>query len=138
MRLLIGYEDSHLVYGEVMESAIRSSRPHLETKAVRLSDLVAQVERFVPHMVLCERSNTVDPGGRGAWVKHSYEPNEPSEVCLDGRRWEVENPGLEELLEIIDEVEKLLQTGRSLGGLLAVFDAYSPNFLEYAFCELRP
>jgi hypothetical protein len=116
MRLLIGYEDSHRVYGEVMERAIRGSRPHLETEVVRLSDLEARVERFDPHMVLCERSNTVDPGGRGAWVKHSYEPSEPSEVCLDGRRWEVENPGLEELLEIIDEAEKLLQRGRSLGG----------------------
>jgi hypothetical protein len=49
-------------------------------------------------------------------VKSSYEPDEPSEVCLDGRRWELDNPTMGELLAIIDETERLVRTGRDLEG----------------------
>ena len=116
MRLLIAYEDSHNLYSDAMERAIRESRPHLEIKVARTSELEAQIERFDPHMVLCERLNPAQPGGRGAWVKHSYEPSEPSEVCLDGRRWELDNPTINELLAVIDETEELVRTGHGLAG----------------------
>jgi hypothetical protein len=100
MRLLIAYEDSHNLCSEAMERAIRNSRPHLEIKIARTSELEAEIERFAPHMVLCERRNLAQPGGAGAWVKNSYEP---SEVCIDGRRWKLDNPTINELLAIIDE-----------------------------------
>ena len=116
MRLLIAYEDSHNLYSEAMERAIGVSRPHLEIEVARTSELETEMERFDPHMVLCEQPNPAHPGGRGAWVKHSYEPSEPSEVCLGGRRWELENPTLEELIAIIDETEELVRTGRAPKG----------------------
>jgi hypothetical protein len=46
----------------------------------------------------------------------SPEPDEPSEVCVGGRRRKVENPGMEELLRIVDETEGSVRTGRGLGG----------------------
>lgn len=117
MRLLIAYEDSHHVYSRVMESAIRESRPHLlEVEAVRMRELEAAIERIDPHMVLCEQPNPAPPDGRGAWIKLSYEPGDPSEVCLDGQRWELDNPGLDQLLTIIDEAEELVRRGRVLRG----------------------
>jgi hypothetical protein len=116
MRLLIAHEDSHSLYSEAMERAIRNRRPHLEIKITRASELEAEFERFAPHMVLCERRNLAQPGGAGAWVKNSYEPSEPSEVCLDGRRWDLDNPTINELLAIIDETEELVRTGRDLEG----------------------
>ncbi len=116
MRLLIAYEDSHNLYSEAMERVIRDSRPHLEIEVARMSELEVEIERFEPHMVLSERPNPAYPGGRGAWVKHSYEPGEPSEVCLDGRRWELDNPTLDELQAIIDETEELVRTGRAPEG----------------------
>ena len=60
--------------------------------------------------------NTVDPGGRAAWVTLSEEPEEPSEVCVAGRRRGAQNPGVEELLAVIDETEGLVRTGGRLGG----------------------
>jgi hypothetical protein len=60
--------------------------------------------------------NTFDPGGRAAWVLLSDEPDEPSEVCINGRHRRLENPGLEELLEIIDETERMVWSGRDLRG----------------------
>jgi hypothetical protein len=58
----------------------------------------------------------VDPGGRAAWVTLSEDPDGPSEVCVAGRRRGARNPGMEELLAVIDETEGLVRTGVGLGG----------------------
>jgi hypothetical protein len=117
MRVLIVYEDSHRAYGEAMVGAVRASRPDLEgVSLAHLRELEAEVERFDPHLVMSSRPNTLDPGARAAWVLLSDDPEEPSEVCIDGRHRRLENPGLEEMLGIIDETEELVQTGRELRG----------------------
>jgi hypothetical protein len=58
----------------------------------------------------------VDPGGRAAWVTFSEEPEETSEVCVGGRRRWMENPGMEELLAVLEETEELMRAGGELGG----------------------
>jgi hypothetical protein len=116
MRLLIAYEDSHLAYGTVMEKVIRDLRPHLQVRAVEMDELEAHIERFDPHVVISERRNPAQPGGRVAWIMLSYDPGEPSEVCLEGRYSELENPGLEKLLAIVDQAEESVREGRRLGG----------------------
>ncbi len=116
MRVLIVYEDSYRSYGEAMEGAVRARRPGVEVALAHLRELEAELERFDPHLVVASRPNTLDPGGRAAWMLLSDEPDEPSEVCIDGRRRGLENPGLEETLAIIDETEELVREGRDLGG----------------------
>jgi hypothetical protein len=116
MRILIAYEDSHRSYGQTLAGAIRGLRPVVETAVVQVRALEAEVGRFDPHLVVCNHPNTIDPGGRLAWLRLSDEPEEPSEFCLAGRRWGVENPGLDEVLAFIEETEKLLRPGRTLGG----------------------
>jgi hypothetical protein len=116
MRVLIAYEDSHRSYGQTMAGAIRGLRPTVEAAIVQVRELGAEVGSFDPHLVICNCPNTVDPGGRVAWVRLSDEPEKPSEFCLAGRRWGSENPELEEVLAIVDETERLLREGRDLGG----------------------
>jgi hypothetical protein len=117
MRVLIVYEDSHRSYGEAMVGAVRASRPGLEEVAlVHLRDLEAELERFDPHLVVSSRPNTFEVVGRAAWVLLSDDPEEPSEVCIDGHHRRLENPGLEEMLEIIDKTEELVRSGRELRG----------------------
>jgi hypothetical protein len=58
----------------------------------------------------------VDRGRRAAWIVLAEEPDEPSEVCLGGRRTGVSNPGLGEVLAVLDETEERLRDGRPLGG----------------------
>jgi hypothetical protein len=116
MRVLVVYEDSYRSYGQTMVGAIRGNRPNVEATIVQVRELEAEVRRFDPHLVVCNRPNSIDPGGRVAWVRLSDDPDEPSEFCLAGRRWGSENPELEEVLEIIDEMEGLLREGRDLGG----------------------
>ncbi len=117
MRILIAYEESHRLYGYALQNAIKMHRPHL---AVEIADepeaLEAEVERLNPHLVISNRLNTVDPGGRVAWLRLSHEPDEESDICLDGETSRLSNPGLEELLRIIDETEELVRTGRDLRG----------------------
>jgi hypothetical protein len=117
MRILIAYEKSHRLYGYALERAIKARRPHL---VVEIADgpeaLEAEVERLDPHLMISNCLNTVDPGGRVAWLRLSHEPDEESDICLDGETSGLVNPGLEELLRIIDETEELVRTGSDLGG----------------------
>ena len=116
MRVLIVYEDTYRAYGETLEGAIWGLRPRVEVALAPLQELEAEVERFDPHLVVSDVSNTVDPGGRAAWVTLSYNPSDASKLCLDGQQSELTNPRIEELLEIIDEAEELVRTGLDLGG----------------------
>jgi hypothetical protein len=116
MRVLIVYEDSHRSYGEAMVGAVRASRPDLEVALAHLRELEAELERLDPHLVVCGRPNTFDPGDRAAWVLLSDDPDEPSEVCINGHHRRLENPGLEEMLEILDETEGMVRSGLALRG----------------------
>jgi len=116
MRILISYEDSYHLYSDALQRALSGLRPDAEVAACRLSVIGEQVESFNPNLVVSSRPNTVDPGGRVAWYELSPEPDEPSEACLGGRRWQRPNPTLEELLSFIDEVEALLRREREPRG----------------------
>jgi len=116
MRVLIAYEDSHRAYDEALERAIRGLRPSVEVSLVQARELGGEVGSLDPHLVVSGKPNTVDPRGRAAWVTLSEEPEEPSEVCVGGRRKGMENPGMEELLAVLDETEELVRAGGELRG----------------------
>ena len=116
MRVLIAYKDSHRAYGEALERAIKGLRPSVEVSLVQARELGGEVGSLDPHLVVSGKLNTVDPGGRAAWVTLSEEPEEPSEVCVGGRRRGMDNPGMEEVLAVLDETEELLRAGGELGG----------------------
>jgi hypothetical protein len=90
-------------------------RPHVEVVGTGLDTLEEEVGRFDPHLVICSRPNTVHPGSRPAWIELPLEPDQLAEFCLDGKRSEATNPALGELLQAIDEIEKLALTKSELG-----------------------
>jgi hypothetical protein len=116
MRVLIVYEDSHRAYGEALEGAVRGMRPDAEVLLVQARQLAGEVKRFDPHLVVSGLPNTVDPGSRAAWMTLSEDPDEPSEVCVGGRRRGMQNPGMEELLAVIDETGELVRSGGRVSG----------------------
>jgi len=73
------------------------------------------VTRFDPHLVVCSRPNTVDLGGRPAWIQLPPDPNKLAEICVDGQHSETPNPALEGLLSILDETKRLARAKRKLG-----------------------
>ena len=99
----------------MIAAAIRVLRPHARVESATLDALGEEVERFDPQLVICCRPNTVDPGGRIAWVELSIESTRPSRVCVGGRYRESTNPTLEVLLAVIDEVEELIRTNNHFG-----------------------
>ena len=68
-----------------------------------------KVRHFDPHLVICSLPVTAGYRDIVCWVELSLEsPTQPSVVCVDGRYSKHNNPTLEELLRILDEVEQLL------------------------------
>jgi hypothetical protein len=116
VRVLIAYEDSQSVYADAMRHAIRGLRPDAEVASCGVAELGAGVGGLDPDLVVSSRPNAVDPGGRTAWYVLSPEPGEPSEVCVGGRRRGLKNPGMEELLAVVDEAQELVRSGHDLGG----------------------
>jgi F420-dependent methylenetetrahydromethanopterin dehydrogenase len=107
-RILVAIEDEYLAYREVIAAAIRVLRPGAQVQSANLDALAQEVERLVPHVVLCSRPNTVDPGGRPAWVVLPTDPTRPARICVGGRYSEQANPTVEVLVGIVDEVEERL------------------------------
>ena len=114
--MLIAFEDEYRAYRESLASAILTHRPHVEVVATGLDTLGEEVGGFDPHLVICTQPNRVDPGGRPAWIALPSESDRLAEFCLDGKRSETINPALGELLQAVDEMERLALTESELGG----------------------
>jgi hypothetical protein len=91
-------------------------RPRVKVESAELGALGDYIERFDPQLVISTHPNSVDPGGRPAWVELSLETFQPAKVCVGGRYSERTNPTLDVLLGVIDELEELLLTNEELGG----------------------
>ncbi len=107
-RILVAFEDEYLAYREVIAAAIRVLRPGAQVESANLDALAQGIERLDPHVVICTRPNTVDPGRRPAWVVLPTAPIRPARICSGGRYSERVNPTVEVLLGIVDEVEERL------------------------------
>ncbi len=107
-RILVAVEDEYLAYREVIAAAIRVLRPGAQVESANLDALAQEIERLDPHVVICSRPNTVDPGRRPAWVVLPTDPIRPARICIGGRYSERVNPTVEVLLGIVDEVEERL------------------------------
>jgi hypothetical protein len=110
MRILVAFEADYRTYRDVIAAGISILRPHVEVETTSLEALADGIERLDPRLVICSRPNTVDPGGRPAWVELTIDPTRLARVCVGGRCSERINPTVDVLLAIIDEVEELIQT----------------------------
>jgi hypothetical protein len=111
MRILVAFEECYRIYQDVTADVIRTLRPHAEVLATELDALEAEAARTRPGLVICSRpkKNVMDGDGVPAWLKLPTGRDGSAELSLDGEYSEVENPGLVELLWVIDEAERLLQ-----------------------------
>ena len=109
MRILVCLENDYRTYREVIAAGIQILRPHTEVVTAELDVLKEKVLHFDPHLVICSLPATAGDGDIVCWVELSLEnPTQPSVVCIDGRYSEHNNPTLEELLRVLDQVEQLL------------------------------
>jgi hypothetical protein len=109
LRILVCLENDYRTYREVIAAGIQILRPHTEVVTAELDSLKEEVRHFDPHLVICSLPVTAGYRDIVCWVELSFErPTQPSVVCVDGRYSEHNNPTLEELLRVLDEVEQIL------------------------------
>jgi hypothetical protein len=110
IRILVAFEEDHRVYQETTATIIRELRTHVEVSITELNELEAEVARLSPDLVICSRpKNATDAGRVLAWLKLPTGHDRSAELYLDGEYSEVDNPGLEELLRVVDETERLVR-----------------------------
>lgn len=102
-------------YRQVIGEALRGLRTHIEVTVLDPDTLRAGVRRLDPDLVFASCPDAFWPNVRSAWVEFRPYEEPPARVCLGGRRWELEEVELEDLLSIIDEAEELFRTRRELG-----------------------
>jgi hypothetical protein len=107
----VALEDDYRAYREVIAVGVHSLRPHIEVTSAELEELEEELARLDPDVVISSAGATASSGERIAWVQLSLDPARPSIVCVGGRYSERINPGLNALLEIIDEAERHLESG---------------------------
>lgn len=105
-RVLVAIEDGYRAYRGVLAAGIEALRPSVEVATAPLCALDEEISRFDPQVIVCSRPCAADPGDGRAWVELSLDPTRPSKVRRDGGCLELENPTLESLLKVVDEVER--------------------------------
>jgi hypothetical protein len=99
-------------YREVIGSALQHLRPHIAVLIVEPEELVEEVARLGPELVICSTSNTRMGSNRHSWVSWiEYRPYEEtaSRISVGSKNWELENVRFEDLLSVVDQTEKLVQ-----------------------------
>ena len=97
-------EDDYRAYRETIAAGLLILRPHAEVKNASLERLEEELERFDPQVVICGGHESVEPDGRSAWIELSLDPTRPTMISVGSCSLELTNPGVEELLEVIDEL----------------------------------
>jgi hypothetical protein len=104
----VALEDSYRTYRDVIAAAIQISRPDVEIVCVGLDALEEKVRDFDPHMVICSLPATAVLDEIPGWVELSLDLSRPTIVSIKGHHVEQgHRMGLEQLLNVFDEVEQL-------------------------------
>ena len=110
MRLLVAFEDEYRAYQGAISSAIQVLRPGVEVETIGADALMEGLAGFTPQAVICSRPEGPVPAGRVAWIELPPEPDQTARARLGDRHFELDNPSLEKVLEVVDEAELLLRT----------------------------
>jgi hypothetical protein len=113
MRVLVACEPRY--YREVIGEAIQGLRPAVEVVIVDPEELLADgVSHLDPDLVISAHPPSIDPGGRSAWVEFVPYEKPAATVSIGGRRQELEEVVLEDLLWVVDQAAELSRTRKDL------------------------
>ena len=106
-------------YRQVIGRTIQALRPHVEVVVLDPDTLGVGVTRLEPDLVFADRPDTFGPEGgptrRSAWVEFRPYEEPPARVRMAGRRRELGEVELSDLLSLVDEAEGLSREGRDPG-----------------------
>ncbi|WP_166396340.1 hypothetical protein [Rubrobacter marinus] len=113
MRVIVAIEPRS--YRQVIGEAIGASRPDVEVTVLEPATLGAAVARLDPDLVFSNRPDTFAPDRGTAWIEFLPYEHPPARIRIAGRRRELEEVELEDLLSIVDEAAALARAGREPG-----------------------
>lgn len=97
-----------LSYREALAFSLRNHRPHLEVMITAPDDLDREVERFEPHLVVCNGVTSLVRSNVLSWVAIRFEDGLGALISLDNHTSEVHDIMTEDVLGAIDETERIV------------------------------
>ncbi len=98
-------------YRQVFAATFRELRPDVEVFEAEEKDLIREVERLDPDLVVCSRLTARVEDHAASWVELYPDCKAHSVVSVLGERSTVEKMQLSDLLSIIDRTKQLSQPG---------------------------
>jgi hypothetical protein len=115
MRVLFAMQEDYRIYRDVMAGSLRAMRPRLEVATADPIDFEERLESFKPQVVICGGRSFARREEPIAWVDLAFDSpaplQRPARICVYGCCREILNPGFEDLISLIEEVELLSRTG---------------------------
>jgi len=104
MQVLVANEPC--AYREAITGVLRELRPHIEVDAIEPTGLDGEVARLRPHLVVCSRISVCAQALLG-WVMLYPDGENRAEIFTAGEQVTVDNVEFDDLLSVIDRVERL-------------------------------
>jgi hypothetical protein len=109
MRVLLAFKDKHTTHMDSVHRTIRGYHSDAEVMVTKPESLPAEIERLEPDLIVCEETDPENLGQyQGAWIKLSIDPAQPTRFRVGQRRWESLNPGVEELMAVVADTQRLV------------------------------
>lgn len=109
MRILITVQPQ--MYREALAVALRRHRPDAEVVLGSPESLDGPVEPFSPHLLLrndTDRDDMDQQKGILCWIEILYSDSLDTKVSIDGEVWNIEDISMDDLMSLVDKVEKLI------------------------------
>ncbi len=116
MRVLITIKPR--MYRESLALALHQHRSHFEVMLAPVASLDGEAKDFRPHMLIRNDTDGADMdlmGGVRCWMEILYSDGMDARISLGGEVWEIKDISTENLLEIVDQTERLTLEGTTSG-----------------------
>ncbi len=106
MRVLVSI--APLTYRQAVALTLKSHRPRLDVRISPPEGLDLEVERFEPHLVVCNETTPLVRKNVPSWVQILFKNGLDAIVSLDGQTSEKYDISTDDLLGVVDETEKII------------------------------
>ena len=104
IRVLVALEDDYQLYREMIAAGLQILRKDAKVECATLEALKEELERFDPEVIICSGHKDVKSNRGRVWIELFVGSTLPARVSTGhGGGYELANPTLEGLLEVMDE-----------------------------------
>lgn len=99
-------------YREAIGDAVQTLRPHLEVTVVDPANLMVEIMRRDPVLVICGQPEAPRAGcGRSGWFEYRPYERPEARINIEGEYSEMEDVDLDDILSVVDECAAIVDAG---------------------------